>query len=82
MGSNVFKKVRLQLYSNNFDLKQLYTTVKTKALDSNPIYTFILLEIICMCCYAFPNDDPCSHDFLLTSLYINSNKIIMTKFAL
>ena len=39
MGSNVFKK-RLQLYSINFDLTQLYTTVKTKALDSKPIYTF------------------------------------------
>ena len=33
MCSDTLEKARLQLQCNNFDLKQLYITVKTKALE-------------------------------------------------
>ena len=75
MRCNVFK--RRQALSFTVSLKQLPTIVKnfiTKALEYKAILKF--KNNLCIATH-FLVMSPCSHDFLLTSLYIYSNKIIL-----
>ena len=78
MGSDTYKRrLAFSFTVINFGLKQLSTIVKSFITKGQEYKAILKFKIICIHCHAFLSDDGCSCDFLLMSLYIYSNTIIM-----
>ena len=68
MRSDIFKKASIQLYSNNFSLKQVSTTVKK-------FHDWVTgdLNFKCMHCYAFLSDE-----YIFIAIYNGSRFTLWT----